>query len=248
MAANQKLALITGASSGIGQATAWALAQDYKQMVVTWNTQAEGIEATLEGLRARDVEAEAAKVDLSDPNETFRFVKEFRRAHKNLHLLVNNAGISGAELEQWAAQTWNKVFQINLFSVVQLCEMASDLMAAGGGRIINVSSLYGGQMHGSKEIPAYSASKAALNSFTCTLAKLLAPKILVNAVSPGYTDTPMWHDTSGQAKEQIGKDQLVGRFLSPAEIAAAVLFLAKSESITGEILAVDGGLGLNKIN
>ena len=100
---------------------------------------------------------------------------------------------------------------------------------------------------GTPQSIAYSSAKAAVNSFTQTLAKSLAPKINVNAISPGYVDTPMWSHTTEDEKKVFGKDQLIGRFVRAEEVADMAVAIIKNEAMTGEVVVIDGGLSLKTI-
>src|SRR3989344_4592428 len=117
------------------------------------------------------------------------------------------------------------------------------MIKSGSGirKIINISSIYGLLESGKSTFLQYSAAKAAMNSLTKTLAKRVSPRVLVNAVSPGYTWTPAWSGTSNEEKKRYESRTLINRFVDPSEVAQVVVMLAENDSITGQIIVVDGG-------
>lgn len=112
------------------------------------------------------------------------------------------------------------------------------------GKIINISSVHAKLGYGRPSAIAYSAFKAATESYTKNLAKELAPKILVNAIAPGRVATPMWDNPDQKEQEELGRVHLIKRMIQPEEIAESVIFLAKNDAICGEVLTVDGGMSL----
>jgi len=185
------------------------------------------------------------KVDMhkeEDIKELFSFIKkEFGR----LDILVNNAGINRPR-GLFEVSDWKEIFQVDLFSTVSVTGKAVDLMK-DGGRILNITSIYGDGKACYKGIAPYGAAKAALNHYTQTLAKNLAPKILVNAVAPGYVKTPLWGDKSEKEFEESGMEQLIERMIDPSEIAHMAVAVIESDAMTGEVVVVDGGISLKTI-
>jgi len=116
-----------------------------------------------------------------------------------------------------------------------------------GGKILNITSIYGDGKTCFKGLPAYGAAKSALNHFTQTLAKNFAPNVLVNAIAPGYVQTPLWKDVSEEEFKTSGKEQLIERMIQPEEIADIAISVIKSDAMTGEIIRVDGGISLKTI-
>ena len=210
-----KRALVTGGTRGIGFAVCRLLAE-------------EGYCVTaLYFLRA----------DVSSEEE----VKEVFGKIPSLDLLVNNAGI---ELYKLAQDTsfgeWRRVMDVNAGGAFLLSKYAVKRMLDKGGAIVNLSSVWG-QTGGSME-SVYSASKGAVIAFTKALAKELAPmNITVNCVSPGVIDTEMMKRFDDEERKELAREIPLGRFGTPEEVASAVLFLAKSRYITGEVLSVNGG-------
>ncbi|MCR4908546.1 MAG: SDR family oxidoreductase [Lachnospiraceae bacterium] len=225
----RKLALVTGASGGIGRSVAEKLDTLGYDLVLTCYKNPDG----LKGLPGRHFSG-----DIGDP----AFVRELFGGLGRLELLVNNAGISHAGLLQdMTDDEWRRLFATNLDAVFYTCREAIPLMLGKGGRIINISSVWG--RRGASMEVAYSASKGALEAFTRALAKELAPsRIAVNAVSPGAVDTDMNRNLTAQELESLKEEIPFGRFAVPEEIAEAVAMLASApEYLTGEIIGINGG-------
>lgn len=237
-----KIALVTGASSGMGQAISIALAKEGCNVVFTYNSNEKGADETL-----RQIGKDSAKfkVDMhseEEINKLFSFIKsEFGR----LDILVNNAGINRPR-GLFDPNDWREIFQVDLFSVVLTTGLAVDMMKERG-KILNITSIYGDGKACYKGIAPYGAAKAALNHYTQVLAKNLAPKILVNAIAPGYVKTPLWKDTSEEDFIDSGKEQLIERMIMPEEIAQMVVAVIKNDAMTGEVVIVDGGISLKTI-
>ena len=111
-------------------------------------------------------------------------------------------------------------------------------------KIINISSLYGFDSMGNPDLPQYSAMKAAVSNYTCTLAKKLSPSVLVNAIAPGYTWTPSWHEVPQERLSRLQEKTHIKRFITAEEIAQSVVSVLQNDAITGEIIRIDGGLHL----
>ncbi len=238
-----KIAVVTGGSSGIGQAISIALAKEGCNVVFTYNSSEKGADETMDKCEGKGFKL---KVDLQkkeDVKTLFDYVKE---KFKNLDILVNNAGIEVLSDDQLDLDVWKTTFETDLFWAVTCSQKAIEIMK-NEGRIINISSGYGEENMGYVGSIAYSSAKSALNSFTKTLAKKLAPKINVNAISPGYVDTPMWKVTSDEEKKVLGKDQLIGRFIKSNEISDITIAVIKNDAITGEVVIIDGGLSLKTV-
>lgn len=172
----------------------------------------------------------------------FDFVKE---KFGKLNILVNNAGINRPR-DLFDTKVWKEIFQVNLFSIVFCTGKAVELMK-NGGRVLNISSIYAEGKACWKGLPAYGASKAAVSHFTQVMAKNLAPKILINAISPGYVKTPLWKETGEEDFEKSGKEQLIERMIMPEEIAEIAVAILKNDAMTGEVVVVDGGISLKTI-
>ncbi len=236
-----KVALVTGSSSGIGAEVARRLAGDGYAVVVTSRSSVEAGEAV-----AAEVGGAYLQADLSDETQARTLVDRVLERHGRLDCLVNNAGttevIDHRDLQAATPETWRRLYDVNVvapFVLVTAAEQA--LRAAAPGCVVNVSSLAGVRPTGSS-IP-YAASKAALNHTTVLLAKALGPAVRVNAVAPGLVDTPWtedWHDI----RAGVGALAPLRRSGTPADIAEVVLGLVRSTYVTGQVVVVDGGLGI----
>jgi NAD(P)-dependent dehydrogenase (short-subunit alcohol dehydrogenase family) len=143
-------------------------------------------------------------------------------------------------------KVWKEIFQVVMFSVVSSSEKAIKLMG-GKGKILNISSIFGEDKAAWKGLPAYGAAKAAVNHFTRSLAKNFAPNILVNAIAPGYVQTPLWKNTTEVEFIESGKEQLIERMIKSEEIAQMAIAILENDAMTGEVVVVDGGLSLKTV-
>ena len=216
------LALVTGGSRGIGRAVCLALAERGYDVAFCYASDDAAAEQTARLIETRGAGALAFRCDVSDEAA----VKQMFSSLPGLRLLVNNAGIAlYGEISRTSYAAWQRVMAVN----------------AGGGCIVNVSSVWGEA--GASCEAAYAASKAAVIGFTKASAKELAPAgIRVNCVSCGFIDTEMNARLTPEERADFLRGVPLGRAASPEEAAAAVLFLADSPYITGEVLRLDGGL------
>jgi len=237
-----KVALVTGASSGIGQAVAVALSKEGCKVVFTYNSNEKGAKETLEEIGKNGA---MFKVDMHNETEIEKLFSFIKAKFRKLDVLVNNAGINRPR-GLFETNDWKEIFQVDLFSVVFCTGKAVKLME-GVGKILNITSVYADGKVCYKGIAPYGAAKAALNHYTQTLAKNLAPKILVNAIAPGYVRTPLWGEKTEKEFEESGKEQLIERMIDPAEIAQMAVAVIKNDAMTGEIVFVDGGISLKTV-
>lgn len=240
----RKVALVTGGSRGIGAAIALRLARDGYDVVITYLEQADAAQGVILDITSVGGKSLALRADASDP-ATVRPV--FRRIHGEfgrLDLLVNNAGYmdtSGAPLAKIPLEVVDRTLHVNIRGAFLFAQAAAAMLPEGG-RIINIGSCVGHKVP-SPGLSLYAASKAALRAMTQGLARDLAPRgITVNQISPGPVDTDM-SPANGPNAPFFRELTAMKRFGRPADIAAAVSFLASAESayITGAELAVDGG-------
>ncbi len=230
--------LVTGGGRGIGEAIVRTLAKKYK-VAFTYNQSEEkalSLEKELEG------RVKAFKCDVSSADDVKRMAEEVRSAFGKINMLVNNAGVSMTKLFQdLSDDDWRKVMGVNLdgtFFVTR--EFVPDMISAGFGRIVNVSSMWG--ISGASMETAYSASKAGVIGLTKALAQELAPSgITVNAVAPGAIDTDMMHEYSPDEISDFASTIPLGRLGTPDEVAHAVDYLLSASYVTSVILSVDGG-------
>lgn len=237
-----KTALITGGTKGIGKAIALAFLQHGYEVVLNYHSDKQAALATQEEFNMMGYCTILLQADVSDELQVRSMFKEFFSIYDTLDVLVNNAGISVVKMIQdTTVAEWDRIFNVNARSAF-LCskEVVNKMVIAGGGSIINVSSIWG-EVGASCEV-AYSASKGAVIAFTKALAKELAPSnVRVNCISPGVIDTQMnSHLTDAEIEELIFSIPM-GRIGSPSDVAEACVFLAESSYITGEVLSVGGG-------
>lgn len=248
MILNDQVALITGASRGIGRATALKLAQAGAKVVVNYARQAVAAEEVVTAIKNEGGKAIAAGADVSDYNAVKELVQKTLDEFGRLDILVNNAGITRDSLTMRLKQEdWAAVIQTNLTGVFNCCQAAlKPMFKQRQGRIINLTSVVG--LRGNAGQINYASAKAGVIGLTKSLAKEVASRgILVNAIAPGFIATDMTADLNEKVKEEWDKHIPLKRPGEPEEVADVVLFLASSASkyMTGQVLVVDGGLTLN---
>ena len=237
-----KVALVTGSSSGIGEAVARHFTDHGARVVVNSSSSVEAGERLASSLEG----AAYVQADISDETQARRLVETTVDRMGRLDVLVNNAGttrvIPHHDLDAVTDEDWQRILGVNVIGTWYVTRAAVPaLRASGGGNIVNVSSLAGVRPTGSS-IP-YAVSKAGLNHLTVLLANVLAPDIRVNAVAPGLVDTP-WTADWDAARELVQAAAPLKRTGTPADMAEACLFLATTTYATGQVIVVDGGLHL----
>jgi NAD(P)-dependent dehydrogenase (short-subunit alcohol dehydrogenase family) len=248
-ALQDKIAIITGAASGIGQATALLFVREGAAVVAVDIDEAGG-QAVADAIAAEGGQALFVKADVTRAEDCRRVVQRAQDAFHGLHILFNNAGIiRRADVVETTEEEWVRVMAVNVKSIFLMCKYAVPVMAAGGGgSIINTGSGWG--LKGGPRAISYCASKGAVVNMTRALAIDHGPQhIRVNSVCPGDIDTPMLRNEArqlGQSESDFlaeAADRPLRRFGSPEEIAQAVLYLASDASsyVAGTTLVVDGG-------
>ena len=233
-----RTALVTGASRGIGRAIALELARAGASVVVGYHGGREAAEAV-----AAEAGGRAVQADVSDPEGARGLVEEAG----DLDILVNNAGVTrDGLLARMPDEDWRTVIDTNLASVFYTCRAAvRGMMRRRAGAIVNVSSIVG--VRGNWGQTNYAASKAGIIGFTKSLARELGSRnVRANVVAPGYVTTRLTEALPAEATEAMLRNTPLGRLGSPEDVAAAVRFLCSDEAgfVTGEVLLVDGGLGM----
>ena len=239
-----KVALITGASRGIGRAIAIEFARQGASVIINYSNDYEGAKETLEEVKKLNGYGIIIKGDISSFGECNAIVQESLKAMGKIDILVNNAGISHIGLFMDATEEEiQKVMSTNLLGAIYLTKhVIKDMMLRKNGNVINISSMWG-EVGASCEV-LYSTTKGGLNLFTKALAKEVAPSnIRVNAISPGVIDTKMNSFLGEEEKISLEEEIPLGRFGKPSEIGKLAVFLCSEDSsyITGQIIRADGG-------
>jgi 3-oxoacyl-[acyl-carrier protein] reductase len=233
-----RTALVTGGSRGIGRAIVAELANAGAQVVVGYRAGAEEAEGV-----ASEIGGKAIQADVSDPDEAKRLVDEAGE----VDVLVNNAGVTrDGLLVRMPDEDWRSVLDTNLGGTFNTCRAASrGMMKRRSGAIVNISSVVG--VHGNPGQTNYAASKAGIIGFTKALARELGSRgVRANVVAPGYISTRLTNELPEELRQTMLANTPLGRFGEPQDIAGAVRFLCSDAAafVTGEVLLVDGGLGM----
>ena len=247
-----KVAIVTGATSGLGAAAARRLAEEGANVLVTGRDEGRG-QAVVDSIAAAGGTARFHPLDVTDEDAWQATVESATAAHGRLDILVNNAGITRAEpIAEVTLETWRRIMAVNADGVFLGTKSAIPAMRrSGGGSIVNMSSVLG--MVGTANLAAYTASKGAVRYFTKCVALECARDgsgIRVNSIHPAFIHTPMMEETAirmfGDAdagRREFGKLHPVGHVGEPADIANGVVYLASDEAkfVTGTELVIDGG-------
>lgn len=242
-----KVALVTGASKGIGASIAEFLAADGASVVVNYASSKTGADAVVKRIKEKGGKAIAVQADVSKPEDIKRLIAETKAAYGKLDILVNNAGIYDFKpLAEVTPEHFHKQFDINVLGLLLTTREALPLFGAEGGSVINIGSVVG-----SMPVPGgavYSSTKAAVDAITVSLSKELGPKkIRVNSLNPGMVETEGFH-TAGIAESDFRKmieaqTPLGGRIGQPEDIGRAAVFFASEDAgwVTGQKVILAGG-------
>lgn len=241
----KKVAVVTGASRGIGRAIALRLAQDGCKVIINYNGSEEAAQKVKAEIEALGQEAEVMQCNVADYDSCQQFIEKIIADNGRIDVLVNNAGITkDGLLMRMTEDDFDRVIDTNLKGTFHTIRFASRYMLKQkSGRIINMASVVG--VSGNAGQANYAASKAGVIGLTKTAARELASRgITVNAIAPGFIDTDMTGVLSDTVKENSRKQIPLGTFGKPEDVAAAAAFLASDAAgyITGQVLHVDGGM------
>jgi len=244
----EKVALITGAGRGIGRAITKRFSQEGAKVIINYNQSIKEAIDLEKDIKKQGGEVISLRADISNTEMVTFMIEKIMKRFGRIDILVNNAGILiPATFNETTEDIWDKTLDINIKGAFLCCkEIVPIMLKHGKGKIINISSICGLAERSALRNTAYAVSKAGLIGLTRSLAVNLGPKINVNAICPGLTETDMVK-TLGQERIKAGANEsILKRIGKPDEIANAALFLASDESdfITGEILTVSGGRGL----
>lgn len=242
-----KIAVITGASRGIGRAIALEFAAQHATVIVNYNGSAQKAEAVCEEIRAMGGMAQSWQCDVSDFTQCESFIGDVIRKYGKIDILVNNAGITcDGLLMKMKEEEFDQVLSTNLKGTFNTTRFVSrQMLKQRSGRIINMSSVVG--IVGNVGQANYAASKAGVIGFTKATARELASRgITVNAIAPGYIETEMTEVLSASVKEAATAQIPMGTFGKPQDIAKTAAFLASENAryITGQVIQVDGGMAI----
>jgi NAD(P)-dependent dehydrogenase (short-subunit alcohol dehydrogenase family) len=250
-----RVALVTGGATGIGAATALALAKSGAAGVAinyrTAKKEAEKIAALARKAGARAI---CVQADVKSEKEVERMVREVKNHFRRLDVLVNNAGVTRwvpvRDLKNLTDEAWDDILDVNLKGAFRCVRAAAPLLHKSGGMIVNVASISGVIAPATMSSLAYGAAKAALIHLTRGLAVALAPRVRVNAVAPAFTDTPwMKNHYRGDYRQVIARaaaNYPLKRIAKPEDVASAIVGLVTGgDFVTGQTLIVDGGLSLS---
>jgi len=236
-----RVVVVTGSTSGIGEATARRFAAAGESVVFNSSRSVEAGQR----LAASTPGSMYVRADISNVDDCAQLLSDVKERYGRLDVLINNAGttelIPHRDLAAASVDVWRRIFEVNVFGTWQLSVAAMDELRATHGAIVNVSSVAGVRPTGSS-IP-YAASKATLNHLTALLAKVVGPEVRVNAVAPGLIDTP-WTADWETVRGLVSAAAPLKRSGTPDDVADVIVALASSPYVTGQVVVVDGGLSL----
>jgi len=249
MRLKDQVAIVTGASRGIGKTVAEVFASEGAKIVVNYNVSESGAKTVVEGIQRKGGQAIQVKADVSSLADVKRLVKTTMDKFGRIDILVNNAGVMFVDdFLETTEEEWDKTMDVNLKGAY-LCskEVTPIMLKQKRGKIIMMSSNSGLYHPSSMRYVEYVTSKAGMNGLTKALALKLGPYITVNAICPGYIKTEMVAHNDPETERKLIEETTLRRFGTPEEVASSAVFLASNEAdfITGELLIVAGGRGMH---
>ena len=242
-----KVAVVTGASKGIGASIAQHLAAEGASVVVNYANSKSGADSVVKSITTQGGKAVAIQADVSKPQDIARLFAETKAAYGTLDILVNNAGLyEFAPLGSITVEHFQKQFGLNVLGLLLTTQEALKFIGPRGGSIINISSIVGPMPAENGSV--YSATKAAVDAITVSLSKELGPKnIRVNSLNPGMVETDGLHSTgiaNSDFRKTIESQTPLGRIAQPEDIARAAVFFASDDAgwVTGQTLIIAGGM------
>ena len=240
-----KVAMITGATRGIGKQIALTLANEGYNIVLNYRTENDELKQLKNEIESKNVKCLAVQGDVTNFEDCKQMIESAIKEFGKIDVLVNNAGITkDMLLARMKEEDFKQVIDVNLVGTFNMTKnVISYMMKARNGKIINISSVVG--IEGNAGQTNYSASKEGIIGFTKSLAKEVASRnILVNAVAPGFIETNMTDVLKQEVKDEIAKNIPLKRMGTPKDVANVVMFLASEDSsyITGQVISVDGGM------
>ncbi len=241
-----QVVVITGSTNGIGEGIALKFSDLGAIVIINSLTTIEKGKYLEQKINQLGGVATYIQADMADPTSVQKFFSKVMDKHKKIDILINNAGMTkGEEFLSAGKDHWIQIFNNNFFNTVCSSREAAKIMLNQGyGKIINISSIRGINHCGGSEILAYSSAKAALNNFTKTLAKKLAPKIQVNAIAPGFVATPRFLNYPDEMISHLINNTGIERLLTVEEVVDGVCYIASANGLTGQIIILDGGFSL----
>ena len=238
----QEVAIVTGASKGIGREIAKELAQEGRQVIANYNKSEKEAKSLQEELAKKNIKLDIFKADVSKREEAKKLISYALEKYGKIDILINNAGISEYKLfTDETDEDWNRVINTNLYSAFIMSQEASyNMIHNKKGCIINISSIWG-IVGGALEV-LYSISKAGIDGMTKALAKELGPSnIRVNSIAPGMINTKMNSKFTKQEIEEIKEEIPLEKIGEPSDIAKCVKWLIKDTYTTGQVISINGG-------
>ncbi len=238
----EKIAIVTGASRGIGREIAKTLAQKGIKVIANYNKSEEDAKQLKEEMKKENIEIDIYKADVSNREQIKKLVEYTLNKYKKIDILINNAGISEYKLfTEETDEDWNKIINNNLYSAFAMSqEVIPNMIHNKNGCIINISSIWG-MVGGSLEV-IYSVSKAGMDGLTKALAKELGPSnIRVNSIAPGLINTSMNSNLTYEELKELKDEIPLGKIGNVEDIARCVNWLVNDEFTTGQIISINGG-------